>query len=261
MTETPFHNERKFAISRGEAEAFFAQIGQHLSLEVYDRERPVAYTRTTYLDTDDLEYLATSDQPIMRRLRVREYAAAASVDEPAVLTGVSFLELKATAGAARAKARIEAQDVIGDLLAGSALDDGFCNRFAAVAADPTVRARLAAGELRPRITTWYRRASLVGDNGRIRITFDEGLGFARPTAAAAPGSKAEPHGLIAFGPGRLLELKFQGKPPRWLEQATAGLAEASGLSKYHLSMHALAAAPQVSRQTRPIAIPLRVRGG
>ena len=110
--------ERRFLVARGQAEVFMATVAPQLVMEVYDRERPIAFARTTYLDTDDLELFRSCRTPINRRLRVREYAAAASIDEEPTLSGSTFLELKESVGPVRSKARFAAPtEVIAEIVA------------------------------------------------------------------------------------------------------------------------------------------------
>jgi len=56
VVESSEHEER-FILTRAQVTRFFAAIGGRVTLETYDRGRPIAYTRTTYFDTDDSLYL------------------------------------------------------------------------------------------------------------------------------------------------------------------------------------------------------------
>src|SRR4029453_16125020 len=81
-------------------------------VETYDQARPIAYTRTTYFDTDDLVYLRSCDGPVARRLRLREYGMAASLEDVAVLSPTPCPELKQNAGTARSKGRLQASPTL-----------------------------------------------------------------------------------------------------------------------------------------------------
>ena len=72
VVESVEHEER-FVLTRAQVTRFFAAIGGRATVETYDRERPIAYTRTTYFDTDDAFYLRSCNGRIARRLRLREY--------------------------------------------------------------------------------------------------------------------------------------------------------------------------------------------
>ncbi len=91
----PYHHERRFLLTRSQAAAFFAAVARHTAIETYDEGRPISYTRTTYFDTDDLDYFHSCSGPNACRLRVREYATAASLEDAPVLSALAFLELKA----------------------------------------------------------------------------------------------------------------------------------------------------------------------
>src|SRR5262245_66405458 len=93
LVELVEHEER-FVLTREQVTRFFAAIGKRATVETYDRARPIAYTRTTYFDTDDSRYLRSCDGPIARRLRLREYAMAASLEDAPVLSALACLELK-----------------------------------------------------------------------------------------------------------------------------------------------------------------------
>ena len=104
----PFEHEERFLLTRKQVTGLLAAIGPRATLEIYDRGNPVSYTRTTYFDTDQLLYFRSCQGPLARRLRVREYAMAASLDDDPVLSGIAFVELKQNAGTARSKVRLSA---------------------------------------------------------------------------------------------------------------------------------------------------------
>ena len=100
-----FQLERKFVPSRAEMTAFRALVSRRLEHRIYDPSRPLAFARTTYLDTSDLHYYHSQARGVARRLRLREYAAADDASPPR-LTGVAFLELKSTSAGLRSKVRL-----------------------------------------------------------------------------------------------------------------------------------------------------------
>ena len=108
-----------------------------------------------------------------------------------MLSAIAFLELKQTMGTARPKVRLT-----------SVADAAATAHRAARAARPGVRGvslvcaremeqELAIESMAPRLTTWYRRAAMTAETGRLRITLDERLTFCRPqnVVASAPRSR------------------------------------------------------------------------
>jgi hypothetical protein len=240
--------ERRFWVRRRDAEYLFARGAGELLLEVFDPERPVAFSRTTYFDTADLELYASCRGPLARRLRVREYASAPDVGEPPVATGACFLEWKESSGARRRKLRLRVEPgALAALFAGApeAADMVAAGARTGNADDETVLEalhacveRLGARGLAPRVTTFYRRAALRSVDARLRVTLDERLLFCPPAAAAmSAGERAPALGVLARGP-RVLEVKHSGEPPAWLAVATASLREEPSYSKFEQGMHA-----------------------
>jgi hypothetical protein len=238
-----FEREQRFLLTRAQTVAFLRAVSTHTVPELHDRARPLSFTRTTYLDSIDLAYLRSCTGRVARRLRLREYAVASNLDEAPLLTGLCFLELKQSAGAVRSKIRLAAparaleRIVDGSFDAVLDLDDGVDED--GLAALATLRAEVTARRPVPCLTTWYRRSCLSGENGRVRITLDQGLSFCEPHRLGAAGEDATPDEIVARGPARILELKLQGEPPPWLARATAGLAPAPAFSKFQMGMVAL----------------------
>src|SRR4051794_30604564 len=104
----PFEHEERFLLEREQVARFFEAVGSRTTTETHDPSRPISYTRTTYFDTEDYAYLRSCEGPLARRLRIREYALAASLREPPVFSGIAFVELKQNAGRARSKVRVSA---------------------------------------------------------------------------------------------------------------------------------------------------------
>jgi hypothetical protein len=235
--------ERRFLLTRPQAVKFLAAIGPHAMLEVYDRRRPIAYTRTTYFDTDDLAYLRSCSGPIARRLRVREYAFAATTGDTPILAGPAYLELKQNVGETRAKVRIAASpEIITRILEeGWSTLPGERELGDQLAGLRAIQKELCRHPVRPRIATWYRRVSLCGEAGRVRVTLDDDLTFFRPQPLGRSGEPVLLAGeTVAYGPARVLEVKYTGSPPLWLEAATLALTPAPRFSKFRTGMMAFA---------------------
>jgi hypothetical protein len=118
---------------------------------------------------------------------------------------------------------------------------------------------MADSALQPCLSTWYRRVTLQDAAGQIRITMDEGIAYGAPTPFGQPGETVPPLDVIAYGPGRVVEVKLIGPPPAWITSALAGLREDPDFSKFRMGMRALEDGPRAergSRRTRPISIPM-----
>jgi len=267
--------ELRFLLTRPQAEQFLTQIATRVALADHHRRSPVAYTRTTYFDSEDQELFrsctGTDPSIVARRVRIREYAAAPSLHAPALLTGDCFLELKESRGPSRRKLRFAAPPArIWGLVSCSRRKGPY--PLDALSRNPDLGAvehRIRLGDLRPTLTTWYRRWSLHAQSAPIRITFDEGLAYGRipecardPDArACAAGQPAEPQSIVAFGPSRVIEVKYRGLPPAWLVDAIADLPTRSRTSKFVMGTHALAGSGDIDQRmgpTRPLKIPGRI---
>jgi VTC domain len=266
MSESLGEAERRFFVTRAQAEAFLTEVAPRLTLEVHDAQRPLAFARTTYLDTDDLIYYNSSREQVRRRLRVREYAAASEPDDEPILTGVCALELKETEGVMRSKARLVAPaDVIAFILdSGGSAPPAWKDRLSRMRAFGAIQESLRFDIPSPRVTTFYRRASLAVPDGNVRITLDEGARYCRPVRLGKVGDPATPPEPVADGPRRILEIKTLGTPPTWLTAAmdAARLEPApESFSKFTAAMEIVLgrAARGVTAGTRPIAIPSMLR--
>ena len=248
----PFDHELRYLLSHGEMRRFLDAIAARTAIEIYDPDRPVSYTRTTYLDTDDLTYFRTGDGAPARRLRIREYAVAATPKDAPILSGVAFVELKEHDGPARRKVRLAASPAeIAQLLAEREL--GPSSNMTVGQAE--LARELALPTMAPRLATWYRRLCLTADARRVRITLDENLTFCRPQPIGDAGSLAAPREreVIAAFPARVLEVKHCGEMPFWLGPALECLQPADSFSKFRMGMTALGHTGEVSREADGLA--------
>lgn len=237
----PFERERRFLLSRDQTLTFLTTVRWKCVQERYDRSTALSFTRTTYLDTPDLSYFRSCASGIARRLRVREYAVASTLQEAPHLTGICCLELKQSTGSARSKVRFSGSPrTLRRILRGEAqldIDDDSPTQLMALS---TLRAELAGQSVAPCLTTWYRRTCLTGEDGRVRITLDQDLSFCEPEALGDDdGRSVGPARAVARGPARILEVKFFGEEPAWLAGATAALTAAPSFSKFRMGMMAL----------------------
>lgn len=240
--------EIKFAVPPAQAHVFIAATSERFCPKVYDESLPIAFSRTTYLDTPNRRYLASSDEPVSRRLRIREYAGAPSSGAPARLTSHCFLEYKESMTGQRSKARVAvADDDIADILQNP---EKLLARATGMSAEAREAAELLVRELdgrwlSPQLTTWYRRQSLVDADERVRVTLDTEIAFCQPIDIGAGregnGAVWSPERVAGYARTCLVEVKYQGMAPDWLTEAMSTLGEvpAARLSKYAMGMRAL----------------------
>jgi hypothetical protein len=242
----PYHHEQRFLLTRSQVASFFASVAQRARLETYDEGRPISYTRTTYFDTDALDYFRSCAGEHACRLRVREYATASSLEDAPVLSTLAFLELKQNSGADREKLRVTAPPAVLRRLIQRRTLPPLAEGGLALDGDLALLQRaLGAETLAPRLTTWYRRTCVTAEEKRVRITFDENLSFCRPRPVSRLGTDIgievapRPNDVIAAGPPRVLEIKYCDELPDWLAAAVAGLRPAAHFSKFRVGMIAL----------------------
>ena len=167
---------------------------------------------------------------------------AASMERRPVLSGTACLELKQNAGTARSKVRIQASPTLLRLLIeGRGQRDPVFDALEPLSALPTLERELSTPTIAPRLTTWYRRAAMTAEPGRLRITLDERLTFCRPQLVGVVGAEVAPSpaDIVAPGPARILEIKYWGDQPLWLARALEGLEPAHGFSKFRMGMAAI----------------------
>ncbi|WP_233261425.1 VTC domain-containing protein [Vitiosangium sp. GDMCC 1.1324] len=231
-------HERKFQPSREALDLFMRDARRWTSPCVYNSGLPFAFTRTTYFDTEELDFLGSCRAGHAERLRLREYAGTADLAHPPVLSGKRFLEMKKNAGDRRTKVRIPlTAEEAGTLLSGALLTET-CEAA-------RLLRQLPHAPVRPWVTAWYRRGTHASHDASVRITVDEDLVFALPPERSATGELAAPSRLLQRAPATLLEVKWRGRTPLWLEGLLWTLEpfETQG-SKFEQGMRArLAGAP------------------
>jgi len=165
---------------------------------------------------------------------------------------ISCLELKQNAGTARSKVRLQATPtLLRQLIDRRGQPDPEFESLEPLSALATLAQLLAIPTMQPRLTTWYRRAAMTAESGRLRITLDERLTFCRPQRVGVVGAEVAPSpaDVIAPGPARVLEIKHWGERPLWLDWALDGLEPARDFSKFRIGMAAM------TRKLHPAAHP------
>jgi hypothetical protein len=182
---------------------------------------------------------------------------AASLEDAPVLSPAACLELKQNSGTARSKVRIQASPTLLRLLiACRGQRDPAFEALEPLSALATLQQEFAIPTMAPRLTTWYRRAAMTAEAGRLRITLDERLTFCRAQMVGVVGAEVAPSpaDVIAPGPARILEIKYWGDRPPWLARALDGLEPAHGFSKFKMGMAAIAR--KLDAIVRPIYQPV-----
>ncbi|MDY7229583.1 VTC domain-containing protein [Hyalangium rubrum] len=223
-------HERRFQPPREAVEDFLCAVGPFTEPLVYALDHPYAFTRTTYFDTEELDLLGSRGSGLAQRLRLREYAGAAQLTDAPILTGVRYLELKISTGERRMKARcLLSAEEANALLSGDPLPES--SPASALLRQSTL------GPVKPWVMAWYRRTTHMAPLGLVRITLDEELTFALPPT---PGGAAAPTQVLQRASVPLLEVKWLGRGPSWLEKALQPLehSETQG-SKFEQGMRAL----------------------
>lgn len=280
--------EERFLVDADEAGRFLATIRPSMPLCLHDPARPIEHVRTTYFDTDELTLFRVQSSASSWRVRVRQYASSRALAAPARLGAACALEVKEIAASGRRKLRAVGTpaDVWGLLQGrqpgskgdpdGARRELGHLGRRAAGSspaplrdlmlagslAAPLDHARraIAAGALRPRLTTWFRRLTYAGCGARV--TVDQMIEFARPVAIGAPGDFAAPAEIVGRGPPLVLEVKLRVAPPARLAAAMQRLLVSTQFSKFRDGLLALGLADRASPdRAHPAGGPLPVEAG
>jgi hypothetical protein len=245
--------ERRYSLASGEARALLCAAEEHLSLDVYDALRPVAYSQTTYYDRVDDSFFHGSENQVNRRVRVRQYAAAKDPDSQPIFIGPAYLEFKESMGVHRRKLRHACDpEELADLLSGASL--GSLAKDLEASPDLyDIAMAIRRSELAPVFSTWYRRLSMSGQ--QLRLTIDENVAFCTsipPLRAGDPVSQLAPFDLIST---RILEVKNEHAIPDWLKSMLGSLRSAEIPSKFHRGMATLRSP---KRRSLSATLPLRV---
>jgi hypothetical protein len=238
--------ERRFLIERDLAPRILDTLAAVLPLTRYQPDADGAIVVTTYLDSADRHYLSLAEQgPTGNtvKLRIREYMwqpDTADGTAPVAYVERCFLERKQRQGDVRLKQRVQIPKTDALAIVRGAL--------AVPGASPealAIQAEIQARPLTPVMVSAYQR-QVFGDDGSLRVTFDQRIGFYRPPANLYRDHPAlTPDVLgpaVARGPSRVLEVKQHAgaATPDWLLELLSDLPSAADYSKFRDGMHALA---------------------
>lgn len=256
--------EYKFLVDRPTIDRVLARVAPFVMLDVYDVQRPVLYTRTSYLDTNDRRYFRSSDEDVVTRLRIREYASSADLVDSPVLSGDCFFEVKSHVGSLRTKLRFAGEPAAIEQLVATAGEssEGFPQTVTDSDNFRYLRRLLARDRPSARLTTFYRRVTLIGNDEPVRLTIDEGVRFCPPTAIGRPEAPVIPSNVAGYVPGYVLEAKVPARLPSWLEEALGSVQAEREFSKFRLGIQAIDGGAPGLRSTPhegpPIEVPDRV---
>ena len=248
--------EHRFLVDADEAHRFLDAVRPHLPIAVRDPDQPVEFIRTTYFDTDDLTLFRTNQPATSWRVRIRQYASAPDHRTAPRLGEMCAFEIVEHARALRRKVRtVGSPTEIARILRG---DEGGGVRPSRVppALDYSARA-IQLGDLKPRLTTWFRRLGHAA--GGVRVTIDQSIEFSQPVGFGIPGDLAAPPAVIGRGPPLVLEVKLRVEPPPWLLLAMQQLFLVTQFSKFRDGLLALRFAEREHLSRSPSG-PVQVAG-
>jgi hypothetical protein len=201
---------------------------------VHDPNRPTSFVLTTYFDTVDHRLFASSRSVAQPRVRLRQYAGAASDDATPVLSGICAFEVKLSIFESRRITRVvDTADRVDGLL-DERIPIG--RRLDGEHALPRAARAVRSGALRPVLTSYFRRRS-YGARG-IRVTIDDRIVYTRPARLGRPGQPARPEGAFHRSPHVVVEVKLSADPPPWLTDAMRLIRRGSVECKFHEGMRA-----------------------
>lgn len=223
--------ERKYVLATPIAEALRAAVEARLRREAFVPGRTLTRIHSIYFDSEDFTLFRQSlaDEASNLKFRVRSYgdaAAAGAVDRDA------FFECKlgVTAADARRKHKLRVRlrpQQASALFNGEAVQRASTDMLSLANKQHFWRKALRfvrEHRLIPRLSVAYVREAFVSDDGRLRVTFDDGYLASR----IHTGVTSRPADARAALSGRIIaEVKFVGAFPAWLEAAMAALGVAS----------------------------------
>lgn len=228
--------ERKLVVPIAVVAPLRAALANHLHIEEFVAGRQRSLIHSVYLDTPDFALYRGADQPGSPnvKLRLRTYGDAAT---PGRTDGPTYLEAKVGLVSSegvklKRKARLP--------LTGPQLDVVLNVPGAAEKLRTDTRKKfwkpvlkqIATHAIGPCLTVSYEREAWIDETGFLRVTIDEGY-----IATAVQAGGCSPIDACA---GRLphsaiVELKFVGSVPAWLEAVIIGLGlrpEGESFSKF-----------------------------
>ncbi|OGP65617.1 MAG: hypothetical protein A2169_05730 [Deltaproteobacteria bacterium RBG_13_47_9] len=223
--------EMKYVISESKTAAIARFIEPYLKLDRYCRSQPSgSYPIVSlYLDSDNLQLCRESLGGLLKRFKLRIRSYSDDLDYP------RFFEIKRRANTViiKSRARVMHNDVA-TLLAGQYVPP-LQNHGAEVDALRQFQLYMKSISARPKLLIRYMRQAYEGEGeNRVRVTFDRQLVY---KVSNSPGVSLNGQGWQHNLGGVILEIKFTGRYPAWLERMVRyfDLGQQS-MSKYVTSM-------------------------
>ena len=230
--------EIKYRIQPAQAEAIRQWLPRHMEADAYGEGGSAMYdVHSLYLDSSDWSIYRDTRNGAFARFKLR--ARCYKFEGPSPV----FLEVKARQGEAMTKTRAavpreEALHILRGQIPNGAEPFPALENF---------RTEMDRRRAFPRVWVTYRRSAWVGgERGLVRITFDDHIKCAPPTAdLSAPPQwwfLPEVKGLV------VLEVKYNGSYPQWVAELVRKFdLERKSMSKYR---HAV----DVIRAQTPLAL-------
>lgn len=213
----------KYRIAPELASAIQSWLPRHMEPDPYGADGSAVYdVHSLYLDSADWSIYRDTRAGAYARFKLRARCYTFDPADP------MFLEVKSRQGEAMWKTRARvSRATAADIFAGRAPEEW--------AGSPGLDAFLDQVDRRrayPRAWVTYRRSAwLSKDGGNVRVTFDDRIRCAPPTADLSEPSRwwplPEVEGLV------VLELKYSGSYPSW----TADLIRKYGLERRSMSKY------------------------
>ena len=227
--------ELKYVVSESKAAALMRFVEPYIGLDRYSKLQPDGFYPivSLYLDSNDLQLCRESLGGYLNRfkLRIRSYT-----DEPDY---PRFFEIKRRAHTViiKSRAKIRRQD-IAPLLVGRYIAPSQHYKTDKTEIDTIKQFQLYMQSIKakPTVLVRYMRRAYEGDSeNRVRVTFDRDLCYNvtdKPDVLfGGPGWQRNSRG------GVILEIKFTGRYPAWLERmAECFVLRQQSMSKYATSV-------------------------
>lgn len=207
-----YRYELKYLVSEANALALMHFVEAHLPLDRYCKLQPGGMSPivSLYLDSHNLQLCRESLEGHKNRFKLRIRSYTDDLDYP------RFFEIKRRISPVilKSRARVEHCDVA-SLLSGLSLPEEDCNGDQAILSQFRLYVNIINAA--PVIKIRYIRRAYEGDsNNRVRVTFDHQLAY---NVSSAPEVSFNGPGWQRYPlNGIILEIKFTGSYPTWLNQ-------------------------------------------